>query len=98
MAEGMLGFKVKLSHGLIESRQIEERIVAKTPGAARGFKDEAVDGALRNVEGLAVAGSYERAEVARGALSKGNIGKALQEDHVVPDVSVVIGIRRVDEA
>ena len=59
----MLGFKVKLGHGLIESREIEERIVAKTAGATGRFKDEAIYSALRGVEGLAVAGSYERAKV-----------------------------------
>src|ERR1039457_973450 len=98
MAKRMLGFKVKLGHGLIESREIEERIVAKTAGATGRFKDEAIYSALRGVECLAVAGSYERAKVARCAPGHGHTGKALQQDDVVPDVSVVIRVGRVDQA
>ena len=98
MAEGMLGFEIDFGHGVLEFGQIEERVVAEAARAARRFEDESFDRAVCCIEGLAIAGGDEDAVVAGGALGCWNAGEALEQDHVVPDVGVVVGIWRVDEA
>jgi len=97
MAEGELGFEVEFGHGAVEGGQEEERVIAEAAGAARRVQDEAFNCALRCVERLAVAGGDENAAVACGASGCGNAGEALQQDHVVPDIGVVVGVGRVGE-
>ncbi len=97
MAEGELGFEINFGHGAVEAGQVEKRVVAEAAGAAGGFEDAAFDGAFGGVEGLAVAGGDEDAAIVGGAAVGGDAGEALQQDHVVPDIGVVVGVGRVDE-
>ena len=53
---------------------------------------------MRGVEGKAVASGDKDTVVAGGALENWNAGEALQQDHVVPYISVVVRVRRIDEA
>src|SRR5271166_2953416 len=66
MAERELGFEIQLGHGLVERGQVEERIVAEAAGTARSLEDEALDCAVGDMEGLAVARGDQHASVARG--------------------------------
>ena len=98
MAEGELGFEVDFGHGAVECGQVEERVVAKAAGAAGRVEDEAFDRALGGVKRQAVPGGYQNAAVARGAGGGRDAGEALQQDHVVPHIGVVVGVGRVDQA
>src|SRR6516165_2450860 len=98
MAKGKLGFEVDFSHGAFKFGQVKERIVAEAAGAAWSIEDDSLDGAVRGVKGQAGSGCDQDAMVAGGALRGRNTGEALQEDHVVPDVGVVVGVGGVDQA
>ena len=96
MAEGKLRLKVDFGHGALQVRQIEEGVIAEAAGAARGIEDHTFDGAVGHVRRLAVPGSDKYAVVAGSALRRRNGVESLEEDDVVPDVGVVVGIGRVD--
>src|SRR5579859_4670982 len=99
MTERKLGVEVDFGHGAVQLRKIEERIVAEAAGAARSAEDDAFHAAVRCVFGPPIAGSDQDAVVTGCALFGWSFSEALQEDHVVPDVGVVIGsVRRVDDA
>src|SRR5260370_41810989 len=98
MAEGQVGFKIEFGHSAIKLRQVEERVVAEAAGAAWRIENHSLDSAFRCVEGQAVAGGNQDAAVAGGALFGRNPGESLQQDHVVPDVGIVVGIGGVDQA
>src|SRR6185437_4816126 len=98
MAEGKLRLKVDFGHGALQVRQIEEGVIAEAAGAARGIEDHTFDGAVGHVRRLAVPGSDKYAVVAGSALRRRNGVESLEEDDVVPDVGVVVGIGRVDQA
>ena len=94
----MLGGQVDFGHGAVEGGEIEERVVSKAACASGRLEDKAFHGAVRGVEGKAVAGGDQDAAVAGGALGLLHAGEALQQDYVVPDIGVVIGVGRIDEA
>src|SRR5271157_6382248 len=98
MAEGELGFEVEFGHGAVQGGQVEEWIVAEAACASWSFEDKTLDRALGGMESHAVAGGDQHAAVAGGAAGWRDPGKALQEDHVVPHVGVVVGVGRVDQA
>ena len=98
VAERKLGFEIQFGHAAVNLRQIEERIVAKAASAARGFKDEPFDGAFGGLDEMTVARGDQDAAIASRPLRRGNRSKALQEQHVIPHVGVVIGVGRIDEA
>src|SRR5579862_5234670 len=94
MAEGELGLEVDLGHGAVELGQVEKRVVAKASSAAWRVQDHALDCAVRFVCGSAVAGGDEYAAVTCGALRGRNGFELLEQDDVVPDVGVVVGVGR----
>src|ERR1700722_289009 len=98
MAEGELGLEIDFGHGAVKVWQIEERVIAETAGAARGAEDHAIDGAIGHVCWLAVTGSDQYAVIASSALLGWDGVEALEEDDIVPDVGVVVGVGRVDQA
>ena len=98
VADGELHLNVEVGHGLVEGGNVEERVVAEAAGAMGSFEDDAFDCAFGHVDDDAVAGGGEDAAVAGGAVIGLDAGHALQKDDVVPDVSVVVGVGRVDEA
>ena len=98
MADGELGFKVELGHGAISLGKVKKRVVAEASGAVGGFKDQAFDRAFGGVERLAVARCNEYAAVPRRALERRDAFEPLKEDDVVPDIRIVVGVGRVDEA
>ena len=97
MTEGELGFEVDFGHGALEGRQVEERIVAEAASAARGLEDESIDGAFGRLDDFTVECGDQDAAITGGALVGRDFGEALEQDDVVPDVGVVVGIGRVDE-
>src|SRR3954451_11452028 len=81
VAEREFGFEIDFRHGAVQLGEIKQRVVSETAGAARGFEDEAFDGAVGGVYGLAVARGDQRAMVMRGTLRGRDSGHALQKDH-----------------
>jgi hypothetical protein len=98
MTEGELGLEVDLGHGAVELGEIEKRIVSETAGAAGSVEDHAFDAAVGLVCGVAVARGDKYATVACGAPRGRYSFETLQQDDVVPDVGVVVGIGGVDHA
>ena len=98
MAESELGSEVDLGHGVVEFGKEEERVVAEATGTARGVENDAFDRAVGCVKGDAIASGDEDAMIAAGSEADRDVGHALQEEHVVPNVGVVVGVRRVDKA
>ena len=69
-AERELGLDVDFGHGTVQRGQVEERVIAKAAGAARGFQNESLDRALGGVEGHAIARGHQHAAVAGGAAGR----------------------------
>ena len=92
MAVRELGVKINFSHGLAKLWQIKEWVVSEAAGAARGVEDHAFDGSISHVCGLAIACSDENTMIASGALRGRNGIEALEEDDIVPNVCVVVGV------
>ena len=89
MAERKLGLKVEFRHGASSFREAKKRIVAKTTGAPRSFKDDSFHGSVRNVQGKTIPRCDQHTMVARRALRCRHTGEPLQQDHVVPHIGVV---------
>jgi hypothetical protein len=98
MAERELGLQVNFSHGAVTLWEIKQRIVAEAAGAARRVEDHTFDGAIGHVCKLTVARGNEHAMIAGGALGRRNSVETLEKDDVIPDIGVVVGIGRIDQA
>ena len=98
VTEGELGLEIDFGHGAIELGQIEEGIVTKAAGASGGVEDHAFDGAIGRVSGLAVTRGDEDAMISGGTFCRWNSVEPLEKEDVIPDIGVVVGIRRVDES
>ena len=90
--------KVDFGHGALEFGEVKERVVAKAASAARSIEDDSFDGTVGGVLNATIARGDKYAMVSGIAALRGNVSQALKENDVVPDIGVVVGIRRVDEA
>ena len=55
MTQTQFGFKVNLGHGFVKFREVEQGIVAKAAGAARRFENGSLNGAVGDLNDLAIA-------------------------------------------
>jgi len=98
MTESEFCVQIDFSHGVLELRKIEKRIVAKAIGPAWCLQDDALDGTVRGVLNPAIARGDKYTVVSGVSLLCGQISQPLQQNHVVPDVGIVVRVRRVHEA
>src|SRR3954463_6806275 len=97
MAESQLCIEINFGHGALEFGEEEERVIAEATGAARSVQNDTVYGPIAGVLHTSVASGNEDAVIAGLSLIEGGISETLKEDHVVPDVGIVVGVRRVDD-
>ena len=96
MTERKLRLQIDLRHRALQFRKIKERIITESACAARCAQNHAVHAPVRRVFGPAIARCNQNAVIAGCAILPGVLAQPLQQNHVVPDVGVVIGcIRRI---
>lgn len=90
MTERELCLRVDFRHRAFEIWKVEERVVPKTACSPWRIQNDAFYGAVARMFYPAVSGRNQNAVISGPALLRRQITQPLQQNHVVPDIGIIV--------